>query len=164
MLCMCMVARATRITTKGCSQLPRIPQMLASSILNHVVCFQKAGKGWKGWERWNDRDTLHDVQIMWVQKQQSSESSWRETGGSNVSPPQLRSLPHSCTLGCPYCTLHLFWPFKTVQLLNAYSQWGHSWEASKHFSNPRNTNKETELMQQSQNEDQDCHRMWFRNR
>lgn len=45
MLCVRMVARATKITTKGCSQLPRIPQRLASTILSHVVCFQEAGTG-----------------------------------------------------------------------------------------------------------------------
>ena len=150
-VCIHMATRATRITTEGCSQLPRIPQRLASSILKPRGVFPESGNRLKRMRemKWQGHThtlthvrahKLHDVLIMWVQQRSScgDRRTW-------CVPSPAESLPHSCTLGCPYCTPHLFWPFQTVQLWNACSQWGRSFVRgpSEHFSNQPGTNKRT---------------------
>ena len=138
-VCIHMATRATRITTEGCSQLPRIPQRLASSILKPRGVFPESGNRLKRMRemKWQGHThtlthvrahKLHDVLIMWVQQRSScgDRRTW-------CVPSPAESLPHSCTLGCPYCIcfdLSKQFSCETLALNEAV----HLWEAPPNTS------------------------------
>lgn len=88
---------------RSAAWLPRIPQRRASSILCGVACIHLRRR-WRRRNRLDERgiEGWGDARAWWDGSvRRAAGETGGGGGGPNVSPPQLRSLPHSCTLGCP---------------------------------------------------------------